>query len=146
MSGPARATRVVVPVKGAMRRSNQASVRPMAALSACAEAEPDAMIAHLGMVGARKTDLGAEGAPEAVANDEAVWGRRGERPLSEHGRHAGINLAGKGGRRSDPQRGEHHDGIAHASLPANPSTNRQSTRSAAKVRPAIRHGIIFAEA
>src|SRR5206468_3763316 len=47
MSGPARATRVVVPVKGAMRRSNQASVRPMAALSACAEAEPDAMIAAI---------------------------------------------------------------------------------------------------
>ena len=47
MSGPARATRVVVPVKGAMRRSNQASVRPMAALSACAEAEPDVMIAAI---------------------------------------------------------------------------------------------------
>jgi hypothetical protein len=33
-SGPARATRIVVPVMGAIRRSNHASVRPIAALSA----------------------------------------------------------------------------------------------------------------
>src|SRR5262249_59960915 len=36
---------------------------------------------HLGVVGARETDLGAERASEAVANDDAVWSRRGERPL-----------------------------------------------------------------
>jgi hypothetical protein len=45
--GPARATRIAVPVMGAMRRSNHASVRPMAARSACAEADPDAMIAAI---------------------------------------------------------------------------------------------------
>src|SRR5215472_14181185 len=47
MSGPARATRCAVPVMGAMRRSNHASVRPMAALSASAEAEPEAIIAAI---------------------------------------------------------------------------------------------------
>ena len=47
MSGLARATRCAVPVMGPIRRSNHASVRPMAALSASAEAAPKAIIAAI---------------------------------------------------------------------------------------------------
>ena len=72
---------------------------------------------HLGVIAARETDLGAEGAPKAVANDDAGRARRRERPLPEHGDDRGINFVTDSGSPSRQQRYEHHRDVAHAHLP-----------------------------
>jgi len=72
---------------------------------------------HLGVIAARESDLGAVGASEAVANDDAGWARRRERPLPEHGNDGGINVSDGGPPTSHQQRNEHHREAAHAHLP-----------------------------
>ena len=51
---------------------------------------------HLGAISGGKSDLGAEGASEAVANDDTGWARRGQRPLPEHGDDRRINVSDGG--------------------------------------------------
>src|SRR5512133_3468441 len=72
---------------------------------------------HLGAIAARETDLGAEVASEAVANEHAGWARRRERPLPEHGHDRRINLVTDSGSPRHQQRDEHHREVAHPHPP-----------------------------
>ena len=96
-----------------------------------------------GLIAGREGDFGAVGASEAVADDDAGWARRGERPLLEHGHDRGIGLVGDRGPPSQQQRYEHHGEVAHAHLPdETPETNLQSGRAPAKVGQPARHRVM----
>src|SRR5262245_2758075 len=94
------------------------------------------------MISARENDLGAEGASEAVANDDAGWARRGERPLPEHGHDRAINVS-DGGPPRRQQRHEHHREAAHAHLPPmKPLTESTKRPTPRKVRLAAKCGVM----
>src|SRR6266567_369289 len=91
---------------------------------------------HLGVIAARETDLGAEGASKAVANDNAGWARRRERPLPEHGNDRGINFVTDGGPPSHQQRYEHHWRGARPPSPMKPFKESTGWPTPSKVQPA----------
>src|SRR5262249_5872494 len=72
---------------------------------------------HLGAIAVPETDLGAEVASKAVANEDAGRARRRERPLPETGHDRGIGLVTDSGPPRHQQRDEHHREVAHAPLP-----------------------------
>jgi hypothetical protein len=116
-SGPARATRFAVPVKGAIRCSNHASVRPIAARFRLSRGRPRCHDAgHMGVIAASETDLGPEGASKAVTDDDAGRAGSSERRLLEHAQDVVINLP-TGGRPPSRQQGyEHYRDVSHTDL------------------------------